>query len=71
MTDDISRYVDPRTINRMRNPHKRAYALAYLAWLRSGETDDPPARPAQLGIYAAGTVSLLMSTAWHQRRSEG
>jgi hypothetical protein len=46
-----------RYIKAIRNDQKRAYAKAFLDWMRHGEQGDPP-HPAGLSTMAAQAVRM-------------
>jgi hypothetical protein len=48
-----------RYINRIKNPHKRDYALAYYEWMRQGETGPEPPR-GNLGALAAQDAKMSL-----------
>jgi hypothetical protein len=48
-------------VRRIRNPIKRAYAEAYLAWLERRRQDAPKV-PHGLGYMAAQAVRLTLNT---------
>jgi hypothetical protein len=54
-TQAIERY-----IRSLRNKHKRDYALAYVEFLREGETGEPPIS-APLSYMAAQGVRLTLT----------
>ena len=48
-----------RYIRRIKNPSKRAYAHAYLAWKLRGESDEAPEHPG-IGTMAAQAVRMAV-----------